>query len=99
MIDASHTKLSIEWQCALVSISKFCYYYTPKGEIELNLRLMELMDVQFMETPFYGSRQMVRFLSRQGYCVSRKAYPPTDEKDGYCRNLSETKHQQTRAWA
>jgi putative transposase len=72
MIDASHKGLSIERQCALVSISKSSYYYEQKGESELNLRLMELMDIQFMETPFYGSRQMVRFLGRQGYCVSRK---------------------------
>jgi putative transposase len=72
MIDVSHKKLSVMRQCALVSISKSSYYYVNKGESELNLRLMKLMDRQFLETPFYGSRQMVRYLKRQGYCVSRK---------------------------
>ena len=72
MIDSSHKKLGIERQCALISISKSSYYYAPKGESELNLRLMQLIDIQFLETPYYVSRQLVRFLGRQGYCVSRK---------------------------
>lgn len=33
---------------------------------------MKLIDTQFMETPFYGSRQMARHLRKQGYCVGRK---------------------------
>jgi putative transposase len=32
---------------------------------------MRLIDEQFLKTPFYGSRQMARFLKREGYCVSR----------------------------
>ena len=34
------------------------------GEPELNLNLMRRIDEQFLETPFYGSRQMVRHLRR-----------------------------------
>lgn len=33
---------------------------------------MKLIDAQFMETPFYGSRQMAWHLRNQGYCVGRK---------------------------
>ncbi len=33
---------------------------------------MRLIDEQFLQTPFYGSRQMRRWLRRQGYTVSRK---------------------------
>jgi putative transposase len=46
----------------------------PAGvdESPLNLRLMRLIDEQFLETPFYGSRQMTRWLRREGYTVSRK---------------------------
>lgn len=72
MICSNNKKLSISRQCNLVSISKSNYYYTAKGESLLNLRLMALIDQQILETPFYGSRQMVRYLRRQGYCVSRK---------------------------
>ena len=59
-------------QCKLLKISRSGYYYAPQGENPLNLRLMELMDEQFMSTLFYGSRQMVCHLNRQGYCVGRK---------------------------
>jgi len=33
---------------------------------------MRLIDEQFLQTPFYGSRQMARWLRRQGYIVARK---------------------------
>ncbi len=32
---------------------------------------MRLIDEQFLATPYYGSRQMVRWLRRQGYGVGR----------------------------
>ena len=33
---------------------------------------MRRLDEQFLETPYYGSRQMVYHLKRQGYQVGRK---------------------------
>ena len=33
---------------------------------------MKLLDRQFLDTPWYGSRQMARCLRRQGYTVGRK---------------------------
>ena len=72
MIDGTSKVLSIERQCQLVSISRSGYYYQPAGETALNLRLMRLIDEQHMKTPFYGSRQMARYLRRQGYVVGRK---------------------------
>jgi len=33
---------------------------------------MRLIDAQFLETPWYGSRQMARHLRREGHVVSRK---------------------------
>jgi len=33
---------------------------------------MRMIDEQFMETPFYGTRQMTRHLIREGFAVSRK---------------------------
>ena len=72
MIDPEHARLSIQRQCRLVSISRSAFYYRPAGETPLNLDLMRLLDVQFLETPWYGSRQMARCLRRQGYMVGRK---------------------------
>jgi putative transposase len=39
-------------------MSRSSFYYEPKGETEMNLNLMRLIDKQFLETPFYGVRQM-----------------------------------------
>ena len=72
MIDPKHTTLSLKRQCQLVSISRSCFYGGRQGESPLNLTLMRLIDEQFMETPFYGSRQMARHLKRQGYDIGRK---------------------------
>lgn len=72
MVEPKHAKLSIVRQCELVSISRSSFYFTGKGESPLNLKLMRLIDEQFLQTPFYGSRQMTRYLHRWGYSVGRK---------------------------
>jgi putative transposase len=72
MIEPDHPQLSIARQCELVSISRSGFYYRPTGETLLNLELMRLIDAQFLETPWYGSRQMARHLRREGYTVGRK---------------------------
>ena len=72
MIEPEHPGLSVVRQCELVSISRSGLYYQPAGETPLNFALMRLIDVQFLETPWYGSRQMARHLRREGYTVGRK---------------------------
>jgi len=72
MIDRDHPGLSMVRQCALVGIARSSYYYEPKGENALNLELMRGIDKQFLETPWYGSRQTARHLKRQGHEVGRK---------------------------
>jgi putative transposase len=72
MIEPEHAQLSIARQCELVSISRSGFYYRPTGETSLNLELMRLIDAQFLEAPWYGSRQMMRHLRREGYTVGRK---------------------------
>ena len=58
MIDPDHPRLSIVRQCELASISRSSYYREPTVENGETLRLMRLIDEQFLETPWYGSRQM-----------------------------------------
>ena len=72
MIEPEHAGLMILRQCQLVGISRSAYYGRSKGENALNLTLMRLIDEQFLETPWYSSRQMMRHLRRQGYTVGRK---------------------------
>ena len=71
-IEPEHPGLSITRQCSLLEISRSSWYYEGLGESELNLTLMRLIDEQFLETPYYGARQMARYLRRQGYKVNRK---------------------------
>ena len=71
LVSVDHPRLSVVRQCELVDMSRSSYYYTPCGESEFNLKLMGEIDRQFLETPFYGSRQMARHLRRQGYAVGR----------------------------
>ena len=56
----------------MVGISRSSFYYQGKGEAPVNLALMRLINEQFLETPWYGSRQMARHLRRLGYPVGRK---------------------------
>lgn len=72
MVEPSHDDLGIVRQCRLLNISRSNWYYAPKGESPFNLHLMRLIDAQFMETPYYGSRQMARYLRREGHCIGRK---------------------------
>jgi len=70
-IRRGHPGLSLGRQCRLLSISRSSFYYTPKGESAENLSLMRRIDELFLKYPFYGSRQMVRQLRREGVCVGR----------------------------
>ena len=71
MIAPDHPDLSVSRQCGLLSISRSAFYYAPKGESPENLALMRRIDELFLKYPFYGSRQMVRQLRREGVCVGR----------------------------
>ncbi len=75
-IRRGHPGLSLGRQCRLLSISRSSIYYTPRhgdngGESAENLSLMRRIDELFLQYPFYGSRQMVRQLRREGVCVGR----------------------------
>ena len=71
MIRRDHPELSLSRQCQLVSISRSSFYYTPRGESPENLALMRRIDELFLKYPFYGSRQMVRQLRRDGVRAGR----------------------------
>jgi hypothetical protein len=74
MIDPGHPRLSIVRQCELVSIGRSSFYREATPESAENLVLMRLIDEQFLETPWYGSRQMARHLRRDGWCVGRSRF-------------------------
>ena len=72
MIDPQRPRLSIVRQCTLLCLNRSGLYYRYVPENETNLALMRLIDAQFLETPYYGSRQMTHHLRRVGHEVGRK---------------------------
>ena len=72
MVDREHPSLPIVRQCALLRVSRSSIYYRPKMASEADLTLMQAMDRQYLETPFYGSRRMKAWLERRGVRVNRK---------------------------
>ena len=63
--------LSLSRQCALLGVSRSSQYYEPVGESAANLALMRRLDELHLEHPFYGSRQLVRHLRREGVVAGR----------------------------
>jgi putative transposase len=102
MIEPEHPRLSIVRQCELVALSRSSFYYRPVGERVGNLALMRLIDEQFLETPWYGSRQMARHLRRQGQVVGRKRVRRLMAKMGlaavYQRPRTTVPHPEHRIW-
>jgi len=56
----------------LLEIDRSGLYYEPAREPAENLRLMRLIDEQYLAAPFYGSRRMTAWLVRRGELVNRK---------------------------
>ena len=65
--------LAVSRQCELAGVAR-SWVYGAVGEVldELDLRLLELIDAQYTQRPFYGSRRMVLYLQEQGHAVNRK---------------------------
>ncbi len=72
MVERNHPELSLVKQCTLLGISRSGLYYQAKDPSPEDLVLMKLMDQQYLNTPFYGSRRLSAWLRRQGHQVGRK---------------------------
>jgi|GEM_PF-1362759 len=72
MIEPAHPKLSLTRQCELLELPRSTYYHQPKAPDDQNLALMRVIDETYLAYAFFGSRQMTRWLLRQGYAVNRK---------------------------
>ena len=110
MIERDHPRLSVGAQCRLLSISRSSFYYELMGETAMNLDLMVKIDKQFLETPFYGVRQMTWHLQNEGHAVNQKRIrrlmrlmrvrrensPPDCFLNLLTADLSEARYQQAR---
>ena len=102
LVDPGYPELPIVRQCERLSVSRSSYYGPAKGETAENLDLMRRIDEQFLETPWYGSRQMARHLRRQGHNVNRKRVRRLMAKMGlqavYQRPKTTIPHPEHRVW-
>jgi putative transposase len=64
--------LSLSRQCELLGLSRAALYYRAVKTGACELELMALIDRQYLQTPFYGSRRMAAWLQAQGHAVNRK---------------------------
>ena len=66
--------VSIQRQCGLAGVAR-ATVYAQRQERLVNASdkvLMDLLDAQYTETPFYGSRRMTALLRKRGFMVNRK---------------------------
>ena len=64
LIDNDDSQLSVRRQCELLGLNRSTLYYEPAPETAANLALMKLMDKQYTDHPFYGSRKMTEWLQK-----------------------------------
>ena len=72
MIEPDHPKISKARQCRLLGLPRASYYHQPRPKRPEDLRLMHAIDEAYLAQPVFGSRQMLRWLRRQGYEINRK---------------------------
>jgi putative transposase len=72
MVENAHPELSITGQCELLSIHRSGCYYTPSMESQENLEIMEILDKQYYDTPFYGVERLLCTLTLLGFKINRK---------------------------
>ncbi len=83
-IEKENPCLSVRRQCKRLSLTRSGLYDRPEGERAENLKFMVIIDKQFLDTPWYGSRLpfvvckqtpagqwIARHMQRQGYKCGR----------------------------
>jgi putative transposase len=51
MLDSKHLRLSLKRQCDLLGINRSSVYYKPRPQRLGDLKMMKLIDAQYMKTP------------------------------------------------
>lgn len=65
LIEPGHEQISIQRQCELVGLVRSMWYYERVPENPEDLRLMRLLDEQYLKTPFFGIRRMTEWLKKK----------------------------------
>ena len=72
LVSSDYKEMSVRKQCEVLEVPRSSLYYKPKGESELNIELMNIMDTHLTEHPTEGVVSMVFLLTGLGFLVGRK---------------------------
>ncbi|AFL83516.1 transposase [Belliella baltica DSM 15883] len=72
LVCSDYKGLSIRKQCEVLEVPRSSLYYKPKGENEINLKLMGIMDRHLTDHPTEGVVSMVYLLTGLGFVVGPK---------------------------
>jgi putative transposase len=64
--------MSVRRQCETLGMPRSTCYYESLSDPADDLRVMRMIDEQYLVTPFYGSRRMTVWLRAQGEEINRK---------------------------
>jgi putative transposase len=67
-----HEKVSVRRQCELFGLARSTAYYRPQETSAEDLRIIRLVDEEYLRNPWKGSRKMREWLLDQGLDVNRK---------------------------
>ncbi len=69
---AENEKISIRKQCELLDVNRSNVYYEPAVESDENLKIMRIMDENYLDHPTHGVLQMQDYLMLLGFLVNHK---------------------------
>src|SRR5215813_11859777 len=92
LVERESPALPVSRQCRLLALSRASVYRRPAEVGDEDRAIMALIDRQYLERPYYGSRRLTAWLARQGHAVNRKRGPATDASDGSGGDLPAAEH-------
>ena len=72
LLEPNDKDFSTRKQCELLGINRSSLYYQPKPISKLDVTLINLLDEQYIKTPFYRVKRMTAHLRQLGYQVGEK---------------------------
>lgn len=93
MIDPANKNLSVSRQCWILKINRSTFYYKKRPIKPIDLKLMRLIDQQYLKTPTWGSRSMRNHLRRLGAIKSTATCSAANGSNGPAGHQSQTQNQ------
>jgi putative transposase len=72
LMDPGNQELSIVKQCSLLGLNRSSFYYAPVRESDEVLVILRWLDEQYLKTPFWGARKLIREIAKEEYKLNMK---------------------------